>query len=124
MIKVKTTGSWKKTERFLDRIQKNNPMTVLNKLGQLGVDVLVTATPKDSGLTASSWYYEIEKTREGYNIQWLNSNVVDSYNVALLLQYGHGTNGGGYVVGIDYINPVMDDLLKAAKIDIWKEVAG
>lgn len=124
MIKVKTTGSWKKTESFLDRIQKNNPMTVLNKLGQLGVDVLVTATPKDSGLTASSWYYEIEKTREGYNIQWLNSNVVDSYNVALLLQYGHGTNGGGYVVGIDYINPVMDDLLKAAKIDIWKEVAG
>lgn len=124
MIKVKTTGSWKKTESFLDRIQKNNPMTVLNKLGQLGVDVLVTATPKDSGLTASSWYYEIEKTREGYNIQWLNSNVVDNYNVALLLQYGHGTNGGGYVVGIDYINPVMDDLLKAAKIDIWKEVAG
>lgn len=124
MIKVKTTGSWKKTESFLDRIQKNNPMTVLNKLGQLGVDVLTTATPKDSGLTASSWYYEIEKTREGYNIQWLNSNVVDSYNVALLLQYGHGTNGGGYVVGIDYINPVMDDLLKAAKIDIWKEVAG
>lgn len=124
MIKVKTTGSWKKTESFLDRIQKNNPMTVLNKLGQLGVDVLVTATPKDSGLTASSWYYEIEKTREGYNIQWLNSNVVDGYNVALLLQYGHGTNGGGYVVGIDYINPVMDDLLKAAKIDIWKEVAG
>lgn len=123
-IKVTTRGNFKKTESLLEKIRNRNPMVVLNKLGQLGVDVLTAATPKDTGLTASSWYYEIVKTKEGYDVQWLNSNVVEGFNVALLIQYGHGTGGGGYVAGIDYINPVMDDLFKAAQIDIRKEVLG
>lgn len=123
-IKVTSTGNFKRTESFLEKIRNRNPMTVLNRLGSLGVDVLTAATPKDTGLTASSWYYQIVKTKKGYEVQWLNSNVVDGFNVALLIQYGHGTRGGGYVAGIDYINPVMDDLFKAAKIDIWKEVTG
>lgn len=123
-IKVSTKGDFKKTEGFLTKIRNRNPMVVLDKLGQLGVDVLTAATPKDTGLTASSWYYEIAETKRGYDVQWLNSNVVEGYNVALLIQYGHGTGGGGYVTGIDYINPVMDDLFKAARIDIGKEVLG
>lgn len=123
-IKATTRGNFKKTESLLEKIRNRNPMVVLNKLGQLGVDVLTAATPKDTGLTASSWYYEIIKTKEGYDVQWLNSNVVEGFNVALLIQYGHGTGGGGYVAGIDYINPVMDDLFKAAQIDIRKEVLG
>lgn len=123
-IKVTTRGNFKKTESLLEKIRNRNPMVVLNKLGQLGVDVLTAATPKDTGLTASSWYYEIKETKKGYDVQWLNSNVVDGFNVALLIQYGHGTGGGGYVAGIDYINPVMDDLFKAAQIDIRKEVLG
>lgn len=123
-IKVTTRGNFKKTESLLEKIRNRNPMVVLNKLGQLGVDVLTAATPKDTGLTASSWYYEIKETKKGYDVQWLNSNVVNGFNVALLIQYGHGTGGGGYVAGIDYINPVMDDLFKAAQIDIRKEVLG
>lgn len=123
-IKVTTRGNFKKTESLLEKIRNRNPTVVLNKLGQLGVDVLTAATPKDTGLTASSWYYEIKETKKGYDIQWLNSNVVEGFNVALLIQYGHGTGGGGYVAGIDYINPVMDDLFKAAQIDIRKEVLG
>lgn len=123
-IKVSTKGDFKKTEGFLTKVRNHNPKIILDKLGQLGVDVLTTATPKDTGLTASSWYYEIKKTKRGYDVQWLNSNMVDGYNVALLIQYGHGTGGGGYVAGIDYINPVMDQLFKAAKIDIGKEVLG
>lgn len=123
-IKVTTRGNFKKTESLLEKIRNRNPMVVLNKLGRLGVDVLTAATPKDTGLTASSWYYEIVKTKEGYDVQWLNSNVVEGFNIALLIQYGHGTGGGGYVAGIDYINPVMDDLFKAAQIDIRKEVLG
>lgn len=123
-IKVTTRGNFKKTESLLEKIRNRNPMVVLNKLGQLGVDVLTAATPKDTGLTASSWYYEIKETKKGYDVQWLNSNVVEGFNVALLIQYGHGTGGGGYVAGIDYINPVMDDLFKAAQIDIRKEVLG
>lgn len=123
-IKVTTRGNFKKTESLLEKIRNRNPMVVLNKLGQLGVDVLTAATPKDTGLTASSWYYEIKETKKGYDVQWLNSNVIEGFNVALLIQYGHGTGGGGYVAGIDYINPVMDDLFKAAQIDIRKEVLG
>lgn len=121
-IKVSTKGNFEKTEGLLEKIRDRDPITTLNRLGQLGVELLSAATPKDTGLTASSWHYEIEKTGKGYDIHWLNSNVVERFSIALLIQYGHGTGTGGYVPGIDYINPVMDVLFKNAKIDIRKEV--
>lgn len=122
-IRISSRGNFKKTENLFTRIKNRDPLVALNRIGRLGVDVLTMATPKDSGLTASSWYYKIEKTEKGYDLNWLNSNIVSQFSVALLLQLGHATGTGGYVPGIDYINPVMEDLFKAAKIDIWKEVS-
>ena len=62
------------------------------------------------------------QTRNGYSIFWNNSNVNQGVNIALILQYGHGTGTGGYVRGIDYINPairpIFDEIANAA----WKEV--
>lgn len=123
-IKVTTKGNFMRMENFLEDIKNRNLMGTLKNLGQLGVDLLEKNTPKDTGLTASSWYYDVVKTKQGYDIQWKNRNTVEGYNVALLIQYGHGTVSGGYVSGIDYINPVMDQIFKTAKIDIGKEVFG
>lgn len=122
MIEFKMKGSFDKTFAFLKRNRKLN-IKDFKKFGQAGVDALRLATPRDSGLTADSWYYEITESDGRLAIQWLNSNVVDGWcNVAVILQYGHATGTGGYVEGRDYINPalrpIFDDIAKHA----WEEV--
>lgn len=122
-IKVRTKGSFKNTEIFLERAKKFDPMPILRHYGEIGLDALQAATPIDSGLTAASWYYEIEKNKNGYRILWNNSNVVNGLNIAILIQYGHATTGGTYVQGRDYINPVLKDLFDNLAIQLWKEVS-
>lgn len=125
MIYVKNKGDFKDIERFL---KKNSNMSLdrfLKLYGQKGVEALANATPVDTGLTANSWNYEIEKDerKKIIKIIWTNSNVVDEwYNVALMIQYGHGTASGTYVEGIDYINPAMKSIFDELAKEIWEEV--
>lgn len=98
-------------------------MGKLEEYGRMGVDALADATPVRSGLTAGSWSYKITQTPNKIIIDWENSNRNNNIPIALLIQYGHGTGTGGYVTGIDYINPVMEPIFKGIVDDIWKEVA-
>lgn len=123
MIEVKHTGSFKKAEKFLKTMTRKEYMATLRRYGEQGVMALENATPKDTGVTAGSWSYEIVKDdKKGYVIYWRNSSTNKGENIALLLQYGHGTYWGTYVKGIDYINPalkkVFDDMAKS----LWEEV--
>lgn len=122
MIRFKHSGDFKHTEAFFKNATRQSPESILQKYGQAGVDALAAATPKDTGATAASWSYEIVATRSGYSIYWSNSNENRGVNIALILQYGHGTGTGGYVKGVDYINPairpIFDEIANAA----WKEV--
>lgn len=115
-------GNFSKTENFFKKLLKRDYLAALDKYGQMGVQALSDATPKDTGETASSWSYEIEKNDKSTSIIFSNSNVNDGVNIAVILQYGHGTGNGGYVTGIDYINPairpIFDEIVKGA----WKEV--
>lgn len=121
-VTVKTKGNFRKTEKLLKKIRSGDYIPSLDRFGQIGVDALQTATPARSGLTASSWGYEIEKDETGIKIQWVNRNVNDGANVAILIQYGHGTGTGGYVQGIDYINPALKPIFDAIADEAWKEV--
>lgn len=124
MIEFSMKGSFNKTFAFLKRNRKLN-VKDFEKFGQMGVEALREATPKDSGLTADSWYYEITNDGGSLAIQWLNSNVVDGWcNIAIILQYGHGTGTGGYVEGIDYINPALRPIFDKIAKHAWKEVTG
>ena len=123
MISVKHTGSFKNLERFLRKNEKIDIDRYLEMYGQKGVEALAAATPKDTGLTADSWGYEIKKGPNETSVIWTNSNVVDGwFNVALMIQYGHGTATGVYVEGIDYINPAIRSIFDAMAEEIWKEV--
>lgn len=97
-------------------------MTALGKYGVEGVQALSQATPQDSGLTASSWSYEILKQNGNYTIVWINTNVHSGVSVAVLIQYGHGTGTGGYVQGRDYINPAIQPIFDRIANDVWKVV--
>lgn len=121
-IFLKTRREGSKTEDFIKRIQQLHIEEILRKYGEIGVQALRSATPVDSGLTASSWGYEIEKNGDTWSIYWTNSNINEGVNIAVILQYGHGTGTGGYVSGQDYINPAMAPIFEQIANDAWKEV--
>lgn len=123
MLRIKSKGNFKNTERFLNKAKDFDPMIILQKYGEIGVEELAKATPVDSGLTAGSWYYEIEKSKDSYILSWCNSNVVQGLNIALIIQYGHGTQSGTYVQGIDYINSALRDIFDEIAVSVWKEVS-
>lgn len=124
MIKLTTTGKFDKTNKFLKRASTWSKNVNLDVYAKKGVAALSSATPVDTGLTASSWYYRIDRKDGLISITFLNSNINKGVPIAIILQYGHGTRNGGWVEGRDYINPairpIFDELADAA----WKEVTG
>ena len=122
MIRLKVKGDWRKTENFLNRAQKMNVLSILRRYGQAGVAALSSATPIDSGLTASSWDFSVNHDRLGYTIEWFNTHENRGVVIAILIQYGHGTGTGGYVQPTDYINPAMAPIFDKLADELWKEV--
>jgi hypothetical protein len=122
VISIRSTGSFAKTDAFLNRMRKRDILKVLHRYGQVGIAALSAATPRDTGTTANSWGYEVAKEGRTYSIAWSNSNIVNGSPVAILIQYGHGTRTGGYVTGRDYINPAIRPIFDQIANDIWQEV--
>lgn len=127
-INFEHKGSFTKFEQFLTKNLHINALIkpILDKYGKRGVELLKEATPKDTGKTADSWIYSIEEDEQGnYQIVWSNTNTVNGWaNVAILLQYGHATRNGGFVKGIDYINPAIAKVFSDMADEAWKEVSG
>ena len=122
MIKFKQKGDFSKLSSFLERAKEVAKIGDLDKYGKKGVEALAAATPVDSGLTASSWYYEIERKNGSVSIVFKNSNINDGVPIAIILQYGHGTGTGGWVEGRDYINPAIQPIFDEIAEDAWREV--
>ena len=122
MIKFNHKGDFSKLTGFLEKAKNVVRAGDLDKYGRRGVDALAAATPVDSGLTANSWYYEIENKNGSAKITFHNSNIQNGVPIAILLQYGHGTRNGGWVEGRDYINPAIQPVFDDIANDAWKEV--
>lgn len=121
-ITFRHKGDFSKTEKFFNSLLKLDYLNVLERYGQAGVVALASATPKDSGLTAASWDYEITHNGKETTIAFTNSNISNGVNIAIILQYGHGTKGGGYVAGRDYINPAIQPIFDKMANEAWREV--
>ena len=122
MISFRHKGDFSKTSRFLGRNRKIPDLSILNKYGKEGVAALASATPKDSGETANSWFYEIEQKNGSSVIRFNNSHINKGVPIAIILQYGHGTGTGGWVEGRDYINPAAQPVFDRFVSEIWREV--
>lgn len=122
MIRFHHKGNFARTERFFHRARRASFFSSLEDLAQAGVDALSRATPVDSGLTAQSWYYEIRNEQGKVSIFWKNSNQNQGVPIAVIIQYGHGTGNGGYVEGVDYINPALKPIFEQIAGKVWKEV--
>lgn len=122
MISFRQKGDFSKLTRFLERMKEGVRLGELDKYGREGVAALSSATPVESGLTASSWYYEITNKKSQARITFYNSNVQNGVPIAIIIQYGHGTGTGGWVEGRDYINPAVRPVFDKIADAAWKEV--
>lgn len=122
-FKITIQGDHEATNRFLKKLKEFQIRRVLEKYGQKGVSALASATPVRTGTTSRSWMYRIESNGDSHTIYWTNTNENRGVNIALILQYGHGTGRGGYVSGRDYINPAIQPIFDAIVEEAWKELS-
>lgn len=115
-------GDLSASMNFLKGLENRGFLKHLDFYGRKGVAALSAATPVDTGKTAASWNYEIHYSKGGVSIVWTNSNVNKGENIAILIQYGHGTRNGGFVQGRDYINPALRPIFDEIADSAWKEV--
>lgn len=122
MVHLTQKGDFKKTEKMFEKFKDSFWLKILDKYAQAGVEALASATPRDTGKTAASWDYRIERNSKETKIVWTNSNVNEGVNIAVIIQYGHGTGTGGYVQGVDYINPAIRPVFDHIVEEVVKEV--
>lgn len=121
-LTYKVHGDFHKAFSFLEKVKEKVRLGDLDSYGQAGVEALKQNIPKRTGLTADSWYYEIERENGIAKIVFKNSNIQNGTMVAIVLQYGHGTRNGGWVEGVDYINPSLQPIFQKIADDAWEEV--
>ena len=122
MITFRQKGDFSKLTGYLERVKEAVHLGDLDKYGREGVAALASATPVDTGLTASSWSYEIKRSNGSVSLEFKNSNIQNGVPIAIILQYGHGTRNGGWVQGRDYINPALRPIFDKIANDAWREV--
>ena len=122
MIRFRQKGDFSKLTTFFEKAKESVHLGNLDKYGREGVSALSSATPVDTGLTAKSWYYEIENNNGSVKINFKNSNIQNGVPIAIILQYGHATGNGGWVQGRDYINSAIQPIFDKITDEAWKEV--
>lgn len=122
MITFTQKGDFSKLDSYLNNLKGLFGRSDLDKYGRMGVEALSSATPYDSGNTAGSWYYKIERNGNQVSLEFCNSNINKGVQIAIILQYGHGTGTGGWIEGRDYINPAIQPVFDEIANELWKEV--
>lgn len=122
MISIQTKGDFKRLNNFLETALEKFNLGILNKYAEEGLAALRAYTPRDTGKTADSWSYEIKREDGIVSVIYNNSNVIDYVPIAIILQYGHATRNGGWVEGIDYINPALVPVFNNLVRDMWNEI--
>ena len=122
MISFRQKGNFSELTRYLEKVKEKVKIGNLDKYGKEGVAVLSSATPVRTGLTANSWYYKIEQSKDSVTLSFHNSNIQNGVPIAIVLQYGHATRDGGWVEGRDYINPAIQPIFDRIAEEAWKEV--
>ena len=128
-VKVDLGAPWPKTQKWLVKIDKDFPSKeLLQRVGQMGVTQLYEWTPKQTGLTAASWSYEIVTENKGLVLYWTNDNIVyqgeEKISVAAIIVNGHATLSGKWIEGRDYITPALEPVIKYLNEELTREAMG
>ena len=123
MITIKQKGDFSNLKSYLERAKEVVNLGKLDEYGRRGVEALAAATPKNSGNTASSWEYQIDRTNTSVSLIFYNTNENKGVPIAIILQYGHATKNGSWVEGIDYVNPAIQPIFREIEEELWREVS-
>ena len=122
-ITFRQRGDFKRLQKYLSKSIDAVTLQHLRKYGEEGVEILKASTPIDSGKTAMSWVYEINNEGSTYSLSFHNTNIVDGwFNVAIMIDAGHGTGTGGWVEGRNFIDPAIRPIFEKMAHDLWLEV--
>jgi len=122
MIRFRQKGKFSKLDNYMEQLKKTVDLGILNKYGEKGVEALKSVTPVRTGLTRDSWHYEIEHNRGTVTLRFLNSNIQNGQNIAIILDIGHGTRGGGWVESRHYIEPAIRPVFDELALESWNEI--
>ncbi len=120
---LRDKGDLSRTTSYLNKLKNLRIRNILEKYAKECLDALESATPVRTGLTAGSWNYEIEQGNGFCRMVFNNSNVNKGVNIALILDAGHGTGTGGWVEGLDYINPTLQPIFEEIAEKVKMEVS-
>ena len=85
MVTIKSKGDYKKATRYFTRARKAAQLKNATMVAETCIQRLKDVTPVESGLTANSWTYTIERRLRKTTIQINNTNLQNGINIALLL---------------------------------------
>lgn len=124
VIRFIDKGGTKRTRQFISHAQELDVANLLHRYGTEGVRLLSEHTPRNTGLTARSWYYEIIRDqRTGVlTLAFNNSNKIGHTPIVRLVIYGHGTRQGVWIKPNDFVSPMIEPLFRNMAKDIWREV--
>jgi len=122
MFKIMNKGNWDRTEKFFKKSVRITKIENITLLAERCIERLIEATPKDSGLTAESWSYEIDRTKNKGSLYIVNSNIQNGVKIALLIEFGHATASGTWVEGKNFIGPVTQEAYNSVLAETWKEL--
>lgn len=122
-VEITTKGDFSKTQAYLDKLKGGKIFDSLQQYAERGVAALAAATPAETGITAASWDYQIERHGGNFVIWWTNNHVDEQGTpIVIMLQMGHGTGTGGYVQGRNFINPAIRPVFDEIEQAVWREV--
>ena len=121
VIELRTKGDFSKVTDYLGSIRKTIKLRNVEIYAQKGLDALMAATPKRTGLTSRSWTYRIEQTSTSISIIYDNTNVQNGVVVAIVLDYGHYSRGH-WIAGRHYIEPAIRPIFDEISNDLWEEI--
>lgn len=122
MITIRQKGNFKKIDSYLTKSLKISKMSGAEEIIYKCIEKLKQVTPVETGLTAESWNYTIEKKQKTTLITINNTNIQNGVNIALILEYGHGTQNGTWIEGKNYIAPVVFDAYQEILNEAWEGV--
>lgn len=114
-------GDFNNVEKWFNSLLNREYLNVLSYYGQMGVQALRSATPKDTGLAATSWNYQIEYDGTCSRLVFTNDDIEGGCSVVILVDRGHATKDGKWVPGKHFINNALDPIIKQLNDAVWKE---
>lgn len=123
-ITIDSVGDFKDTVKWLSESSRRTPINALKAIASEGVAALSASTPVgETGETSRGWVSNVITNSTGGEVWFTNlAHPQAAVNVAIILEYGHGTLNGGYVPARPYIRQAMRSVFDTAGDRMIKEM--